>query len=66
MTKFSALGVITDIQKRPYVEIDELIFELEQLFNQDALKKSEIIALLKRFLPNFEHEEKHKNLDGRM
>ena len=66
MTKFSALGVITDIQKRPYADIDQLISELERLFSQGVLKKSEIIALLKSFLPNFEHEEKHKNLDGRM
>ena len=66
MTKFSALGVITDIQKRPFTEVDRLIFELERLFNKDMLKKSEIIVLLKNFLPNFEHEEKHKNLDERM
>ena len=66
MTKFSALGIITDIQKRPFTEVDRLIFELERLFNKDMLKKSEIIALLKNFLPNFEHEEKHKNLDERM
>jgi len=66
MTKFSALGVITDIQKRPFTEVDRLIFELERLFNKDMLKKSEIIALLKNSLPNFEHEEKHKNLDERM
>ena len=66
MTQFVALGVITDIHKRPYTEIDRFISELDLLFNKDTLKKSEIITLLKRFLPNFEHEEKHKNLDGRM
>ena len=66
MNKFSALGVITGIQKRSSTEINEFIFELERLFNNDTLKKAEIIALLKKFLPNFEHEEKYKNLDGRM
>ena len=66
MTQFAALGVITDIAKRQYTEIDGFISELEQLFNKNSLKKSEIIMLLKRFLPNFEHEEKHKNLDERM
>ncbi|UTC48225.1 polysaccharide biosynthesis protein [Treponema vincentii] len=66
MTQFAALGVITDIAKRQYTEIDGFISELEQLFNKNSLKKSEIIMLLKRFLPNFAHEEVGRNLDGKM
>lgn len=66
MNQFTALGVITDIQKRSCDEIDQFISELERLFTKDTLEKSVIIALLKNFLSNFEHEEKYKNLDGRM
>ncbi len=66
MARFSSLGVIEGVKKRSMKELDEFFTELETLFHRSAFTKAEIVIALKRFLPNFEHEEKGKNLDQKM
>lgn len=66
MERFASLGVIEDTQSRPLVEIDALFAGLNAIFHKDKFSKSEIVDVMKRFLPNFEHEEKGKNLDQKM
>lgn len=64
--RFSSLGVITESPRRDPVEVDEFLKELEQIFANEAFTKEDVVSALKRFLPNFEHEEKGKNLDQKM
>lgn len=64
--RFSSLGVIENVNSRPIIEIDKLFNELDLIFMQPNFQKSEIVKVLKRFIPNFEHEEKGKNLDQKM
>ena len=66
MERFSSLGVIEDVAKRPIEDIDRLFTQLEDIFHKDDFSKSEIVAVLSDYLPNFEHEEKGKNLDQKM
>lgn len=66
MNRFSALGVIEDTVRRPMNEVDLFFTELESIFQKEEFTKAEIVEALKRFLPNFEHEEKGKNLDQKM
>ena len=66
MERFTALGVIEETQRRPMAEIESFFVELESIFQQDEFTKSDIVDALKKFLPNFEHEEKGKNLDQKM
>lgn len=66
MERFSSLGVIEDVAKRSLEDIDRLFTELEEIFHKDNFTKSEIVAILSDYLPNFEHEEKGKNLDQKM
>lgn len=66
MERFTSLGVIEDTQSRPTEEIDALFEELNTLFNRERFTKNDIVEVLKRFIPNFEHEEKGKNLDQKM
>ena len=66
MERFSSLGVIEDVAKRPLEDIDHLFTQLEDIFHKDNFSKSEIVAVLSDYLPNFEHEEKGKNLDQKM
>ena len=66
MERFSSLGVIEDVAKRSLEDIDHLFTELEEIFHKDNFTKSEIVAILSDYLPNFEHEEKGKNLDQKM
>ena len=66
MERFNALGVIEDTVRRPMEEGDSFFTELEGIFQKDDFTKAEIVEALKKFLPNFEHEEKGKNLDQKM
>ena len=66
MERFTALGVIEETQRRPMNEVEDFFVELESIFNREDFTKSDIVEALKKFLPNFEHEEKGKNLDQKM
>lgn len=66
MERFSALGVIEETVRRPMEEVDSFFTELEGIFQKEEFTKAEIVEALKKFLPNFEHEEKGKNLDQKM
>ena len=47
-------------------EVESFFTDLEAIFHKEEFTKAEIVAALKSFLPNFEHEEKGKNLDQKM
>lgn len=66
MDRFSALGVIEETTHRSMIEVNEFFEDLENIFQKDDFTKAEIVDALKAFLPNFEHEEKGKNLDQKM
>lgn len=66
MNRFSSLGVIEEVKKRPMQELDIFFSELEKIFHESDFSKTEVVAALKRFLPNFEHVERGKNLDQKM
>ncbi len=64
--RFFSLGVIEDVKKRPLSELNSFFEELEILFSNPDCHKSDIVSALQRFLPNFDHEERGKNLDQKM
>lgn len=66
MERFASLGVITESGYRSHEEVDAFITRLENIFRDDRFTKEDVVAVLKDFLPNFEHEEKGKNLDQKM
>jgi FlaA1/EpsC-like NDP-sugar epimerase len=66
MNQFESLGVVTNRVARPVSEIKDLFTKLEVAFSKEETTKAEIVKILKDFLPNFEHEEKGKSLDGKM
>lgn len=66
MDRFVSLGVIEDTQSRPLKDIDDLFADLNAVFHKDGFSKAEVVNVMKRFLPNFDHEEKGKNLDQKM
>ena len=66
MNRFSSLGVIEDVKKRPMQELEAFFHELEDIFHEPDFTKAEVVEAIKRFLPNFEHVEKGKNLDQKM
>lgn len=66
MDRFSALGVIKESSRRPQEDVNGFISRLQQIFSDDDFTKADVVSALKDFLPNFEHDEKGKNLDQKM
>lgn len=66
MERFSSLGVIEDYSLRSNIELDEFFSKMTVLFERKDFEKKDVVDLLKEFIPNFEHEEKGKNLDSKM
>ncbi|MRT94801.1 polysaccharide biosynthesis protein [Ancylomarina sp. 16SWW S1-10-2] len=66
LDSFVELGVIKNSVKRDLKEIDSIFENLEQLFSKDNVTKSEVVKVLTKYLPNFQHIETGKNLDQKM
>ena len=66
MERFSALGVVEQTSRRNMEEVNSFFTDLESLFAKDDFTKAEVVEAIKKFIPNFEHEEKGKNLDQKM
>ncbi len=66
LNKYKSIGVITNSEKTPAYEIDYLVSEIEKLFHDESINKNDLIKILNKFLPNFEHYETGKNLDQKM
>ena len=65
MERFRALGVVEETTRRPMSEVNAFFEKLEGLFASD-FSKEDVVKAIKEFIPNFEHEEKGKNLDQKM
>ena len=66
MERFKALGVVEETTRRPMPEVNAFFDKLEAIFHKDDFTKAQVIEAIKEFIPNFEHEEKGKNLDQKM
>ena len=66
MQRFMSLGVIEETTRQPMERVDAFFSELEAIFHNPDFTKAEVVAAIKRFIPNFEHEEKGMNLDQKM
>jgi hypothetical protein len=60
------LGVITNARCLPKVELQVAIEELKTLLAQERYDKEQIVAVMKRHIPDFDHIETGKNLDQKM
>lgn len=66
MERFMSLGVVEQTERRSMDEVVCFFDKLQQIFASPAFTKAEVVSAIKEFLPNFEHEEKGKNLDQKM
>jgi FlaA1/EpsC-like NDP-sugar epimerase len=66
MNRFLSLGVITNSEPRNESDIVLLFEQLNNAFNNVGVSKTDIVEILKEYLPNFVHEEKGKSLDSKM
>ncbi len=66
MKRFESLGVITDKEIPDRNKAKVVMSELDEAFKRNELTKDEVVQIIKRYLPNFEHIEKGKSLDSKM
>ena len=66
LKRFNSLGVIDSVKPRPKDELDSFLSELNDVLQKELTTKAEIVRVLKSYLPNFNHEEKDRNLDQKM
>lgn len=66
MNSFLSLGVIIGKEIPDKGKIDKLFMELNGAFEKPETTKEEIVRIIKGYLPNFEHIETGKSLDGKM
>ena len=66
MQRFQALGVVEQTKRHDMNEVNIFFNKLEAIFHKDDFTKAQVVEAIKEFIPNFEHEEKGKNLDQKM
>ncbi len=66
LNMYESLGVIKNAPRRTIQEIRQLISLLEQTLSKPGISKPEIVKVLSRLIPNFEHIETGKGLDQKM
>ena len=66
MQRFQALGVVEQTTRHNMEEVNAFFDKLEAIFHKDDFTKAHVVDAIKDFIPNFEHEEKGKNLDQKM
>lgn len=66
MNRFSSLGVIIGKEIPNKTGIDTLFYRLDSEFAGGNATKENVVAIIKEYLPNFEHIEKGKSLDSKM
>jgi FlaA1/EpsC-like NDP-sugar epimerase len=65
MERFQALGVIQNAASRTRTELDGIIAALETMFSGHS-EKADVVLLLNKLLPGFQHIETGLNLDQKM
>lgn len=66
LEQFRSLGVIKDKQVPDRTAVIALITSLDEVFGSVHCNKAEIVNMISAYLPNFEHIETGKSLDGKM
>ena len=66
MQRFKTLGVVEQTTRHEMDEVNGFFDKLEGIFSKDDFTKAQVVEAIKEFIPNFEHEEKGKNLDQKM
>ncbi len=66
LERFRSLGVIMDKTVPDKSAVIDLIAALDRAFESEQCNKADIVSIISAYLPNFEHMETGKSLDGKM
>ena len=64
INKYDSLGFINS--KDVEISFEDVEADFQKVFNNTNLHKSDIVAVIKKYVPDFEHIETGKNLDQKM
>ncbi len=64
INKYDSLGFINS--KDVKISFEDVEADFESVFNNSNSKKSDIVTIIKKYVPNFEHIETGKHLDQKM
>ncbi len=63
---YESIGVIINSFKPSITEMEETISKIEALFDKKSYSKEDIVKIMNKILPNFDHIETGKSLDQKM
>jgi FlaA1/EpsC-like NDP-sugar epimerase len=63
---YESIGVVTNSLKPSFSEMEITMKEIETLFKRESYIKEDIIKIMNKILPNFNHIETGKTLDQKM
>ena len=66
MQRFQNLGVVEQTTRHNMDEVNAFFANLETIFQKDDFTKAQVVEAIKDFIPNFEHDERGRNLDQKM
>jgi FlaA1/EpsC-like NDP-sugar epimerase len=66
LERFRSLGVIMDKTVPDKSAVIDLIAALDRAFESERCNKADVVNIISAYLPNFEHMETGKSLDGKM
>lgn len=66
LNRLSALGIVINKEIPDSHKVEVLFSKLNRIFEEDDPSKEEVVAVMKEYLPNFEHIEMGKSLDSKM
>ncbi len=66
LERFRSLGVIKDKTVPDKSAVIDLIAALDEVFESEQCSKMDVVNIISAYLPNFEHIETGKSLDGKM
>ena len=66
MKTFKDIGIIKDSFYNKKIKYSDFFADFKKLILKDDLEKKDYVLLFKKYLNEFKHEEKNKNLDQRM
>jgi FlaA1/EpsC-like NDP-sugar epimerase len=63
---YESIGFVTNSLKPSFTEMEVTIKEIETLFKRESYNKEDVIKIMDKILPNFNHIETGKSLDQKM
>jgi len=66
LNSFCSLGIVKNAKKPKLTDIENTLEELKIMLGSQHYEKSDIVNLMKKYIPDFEHIETGKSLDQKM